>query len=430
MASPEKTLNALSARDNAKGIAAGDFTSEEVVAACLERIDAREAALGAWVHMDGDHALDQARALGRGPVQGPLHGVPVAIKDVFDTFDMPTEMGSDIYAGHRPAGDAAAVAALRAAGAVILGKTVTCEFAGMAPGKTVNPHDPRRTPGGSSSGSAAAVADFMVPLALGTQTGGSVIRPSSFCGIVGFKPSFGTVSRTGLKMAAESLDTIGFHGRGVDDVALLYDVFTGQSSSQGAVREAPKIGLCHTFLWDTVEGDTIDALDAAVRGLTDAGVDMAEVDLPQDFSGLGPARNVINSVERGQALAFEWNNHRAQISEKLAATMQEGYDTDFATYAEALDLAAHLRGQLDAVFGDCEVLLAPSVPGVAPEGLASTGDPALQGLWTILHVPTITLPTYRTAEGLPVGVQLVGRPRGDKALLTVARWVMSCLTSQ
>ncbi len=447
VAAEDKPLNQLSAREIVDGVARGACSPEAVVASCLERIDAREAELGAWAYLDADHALAQARGLGKCAKPGPLFGVPVAIKDIFDTFDMPTEMGSKIYQGHRPASDAAAVAALRAAGAVILGKTVTCEFAGMAPGRTVNPHDSSRTPGGSSSGSAAAVADFMAPLALGTQTGGSVLRPSSFCGIVGFKPSFGTINRAGVKMAAEALDTIGIHGRSVDDVELLYDVFTTGVSSQGTTgaarqgttgsarqgttrEEAPRIGFCRTFLWHTIAPETNDALDAAIAGLTGAGAKLTDVDLGQEFTGLGPARDVINCVERARAMGFEWNNHRDKISEKLTATLKKGFETPFTTYIEALELAARLRGNLDQVFGNNEVLLVPCVPGVAPEGLSSTGEPALQGLWTILHVPTITLPTHWTADGLPVGIQLVGRPRGDKVLLDVARWVMSCLRGQ
>ena len=232
-------------------------------------------------------------------------------------------------------------------------------------------------------------------------------------------------------MAAESLDTIGLHGRNVDDVELLYDVFTGETPGQGTAREdAPRIGLSRTFLWDTVEAETIEAVEGPAAGLAEAGARITEVALGQEFTGLGPARDVINCVERARALAFEWNNHREKISEKLAATMEQGYGTPIAEYVAALDLAARLRGQLDRVFGDHDVLLAPCVPGVAPEGLSSTGDPALQGLWTILHVPTITLPTHWTADRLPVGIQLVGRPRGDKVLLDVARWVMSCLISQ
>ncbi len=424
MGSREKPLNRLSALNIAAGIAQGRFTAEAVTKACLARIEAREGVLGAWAYLDAEAALARARQLDEGPARGPLHGVPVGIKDVFDTADMPTEMGSPIYAGHRPAADASVVAILRAAGAVIFGKTVTAEFAGMFPGKTTNPFDAARTPGGSSSGSAAAVADGMVPVALGTQTGGSILRPASFCGIIGFKPSFGAISRVGLKIAAESLDTVGILARTVDDAALLTDVLTGQAlAAGGEVPDAPAIGLCRTFLWETAEPETIEAVEGAAARLKEAGAKLAEVDMPEAFAGLAGARDTINAYERARATAFEWHNHRHDISDKLAATIAKGFETPYDAYIGAIALAEDLRQALDHLFGPNDVLLAPCVPGVAPVGLGSTGDPALQGLWTILHVPTVTLPTHRSGDGLPVGIQLVGRPRDDHRLLAIARWV-------
>ncbi len=424
MASLEEPLNRLSALEITQGIAQGRFTAEAVTKACLARIEAREATLGAWAHLDAEAALTRARALDLGPIRGPLHGVPVGIKDVFDTFDMPTEMGSPIYAGHRPASDASVVAVLRAAGAVILGKTVTAEFAGVFPGKTTNPFDAARTPGGSSSGSAAAVADAMVPVALGTQTGGSILRPASFCGIVGFKPSFGAISRVGLKIAAETLDTVGVLARGIDDAALLTDVFTGQALAVGgACVHAPAIGLCRTFLWDIVGPESVAAVEGAAARLKEAGAALAEVDMPEAFAALSGARDTINAYERARAMAFEWHHHRHDISDKLATIIEEGLATSFESYMGAITIAEGLRAGLDELFGANDVLLAPCVPGAAPEGLDSTGDPALQGLWTILHVPAITLPTHRTGGGLPVGIQLIGRPRDDQRLLSAARWV-------
>lgn len=424
MATREEPLNRLPALEITQGIAQGRFTAEAVTAACLARIDAREGVLGAWAYLDAEAALARARELDQGPLRGPLHGVPVGIKDVFDTFDMPTEMGSPIYTGHRPAADASVVATLRAAGAVILGKTVTAEFAGLFPGKTTNPFDATRTPGGSSSGSAAAVADAMVPVALGTQTGGSILRPASFCGIIGFKPSFGAISRVGLKIAAESLDTVGVLARSIDDAALLTDVLTGQGlAAGGEVADAPAIGLCRTFLWDTAGDDTIEAVEGAAARLREAGAPLAEVDMPDAFARLSDARDTINAYERARATAFEWHHHRDDISDRLAAIIEQGFATPFEAYIGAITQAQDLRAGLDQMFGPNDALLAPCVPGVAPEGLESTGDPAFQGLWTILHVPTITLPTHRAGGGLPVGIQLVGRPRDDHRLLSVARWV-------
>ncbi|MDX1484843.1 MAG: amidase [Alphaproteobacteria bacterium] len=430
MAARDKPLKQLSAWDIVDGIGAGRFTALEVTEACLAQIGAREETVRAWAYLDAEGALARARELDGGPTAGPLHGVPVGIKDVFDTFDMPTEMGSPIYRGYRPVADASVVATLRAAGAVILGKTVTCEFAGMHPGVTANPHDPTRTPGGSSSGSAAAVADHMVPLALGTQTGGSVLRPASFCGVVGFKPSYGAISRVGLKLAAESLDTVGLLARSVDDAALGYDVLAGRRPQRRVeTPEAPVIGLCRTFLWETAEADSREAIADAGARLAEAGAAVEEVTMADDFARLAEARDIVNAVERARAMAFEWQHHRAEISEDLSATLAEGLATAPEAYAEALAVAEGLRGRLDELFGPCDGLLAPCVPGVAPVGFERTGDPALQGLWTILHVPTITLPTHRGAEGLPLGIQLVGRPHGDEALLGLARWAMAHLSA-
>ena len=246
-----RALNELSASEVARRIAAREITAAAVVGDCLARIAAREPALHAFAHVDPDLALRQARELDRGPNRGALHGVPIGIKDNIDTADQPTQMGSPIYRGHRPAWDAACVALLRAAGAVILGKTVTAEFAGMTAGPTVNPHNPAHTPGGSSSGSAAAVADFMLPAALGTQTGGSVLRPAAYCGVIGYKPTFGAFNRAGLKFAAESLDTIGLIARSLDDMALLTSVLLGGKTAAPVTLAAPpRIGLCRTPLWD------------------------------------------------------------------------------------------------------------------------------------------------------------------------------------
>ncbi len=424
----QEPLNHLTAAEAARAIAAGAFTAEAVTAACLKRIEAREGTVHAWAHLDAEAALAQARARDGGPPLGPLHGVPVGIKDVFDTHDAPTGMGSPIYAGYRPFADSFVVAALRAAGAVILGKTVTAEFAGLHPGATANPHDPARTPGGSSSGSAAAVADFMVLAALGTQTGGSVLRPASFCGVVGYKPSFAAISRAGLKLAAETLDTVGVLARSVEDAALLAAVLTGDAPRPfEAPARPPAIGFCRTVLWERAEADTRAALEAAQKGLAAAGAKVDEVEMPADFLAVDRARNVINAVERARTLAFEWAHHREAISANLAETVRTGLETPHADYVRALETCREARARLGTLFGGNDALLVPCVPGVAPLGLESTGDPALQGFWTALHVPAITLPTHRSAEGLPVGIQLIGRPRGDDTLLAAAHWVMTRL---
>src|SRR5947207_5481665 len=263
-------LNELSITEIARGIAAGRFTAEAVVRDCLARIEAREPIVQAWATIDPELALAQARALDRGPNGGALHGVPIGVKDVIDTADLPTEMGSPIYKGHRPACDAACVAFSRAAGAVILGKTVTAEFAGMSPGPTTNPHNPAHTPGGSSSGSAAAVADNMVPAAFGTQTGGSVLRPAAYCGVVGYKPTFNLINRSGIKFAAESLDTIGVIARTIGDVELVTAAVIGKEPARRTMETAPRIGLCRTPLWDTAQPETKHAVEDAAKRLSGA----------------------------------------------------------------------------------------------------------------------------------------------------------------
>jgi Asp-tRNA(Asn)/Glu-tRNA(Gln) amidotransferase A subunit family amidase len=418
-------LNELSATGIARRIAAGEITAEGVVGACLERIAAREPDVHAFANVDPALALRQARELDRGPNRGPLHGVAIGIKDVIDTVDLPTEMGSPIYRGYRPAWDAACVALLRAAGAVILGKTVTAEFAGMAPGPTVNPHNFAHTPGGSSSGSGAAVADFMIPAALGTQTGGSVLRPAAYCGVIGYKPTFGAFNRAGLKFAAESLDTIGLMARTIDDVELITSVLLGRKAGAAAViGAAPKIGLCRTSLWDTAQPETRHAVEDAAARLAAAGAELRDVALPEDFSGLRTAaRETINNYERSKSMAAEWASHRDQISAKLQLCIELGMDMPHADYLAAIALGESCRARLPDVFEGLDVLLAPCVKGEAPAGLDSTGDPSFQAIWTILYVPTMSLPTHKGPNGLPVGIQLIGRRHDDQRLFACARWV-------
>ena len=438
-------LNALSLAETAALIARGSISAEAVVQACLERIAAREPTVRAWAFIDPEHALAQARARDAqarardaqarardaGPANGPLHGVPIGVKDIFDTFDMPTAMGSPIYAGHRPPNDAACVAIARAAGAVILGKTVTAEFAGTYPGATTNPHDPARTPGGSSQGSAAAVADHMVMAAYGTQTGGSVLRPASYCGIVGFKPSYGTFSRVGVKFAAESLDTIGIHTRTLEDTALLRDVLIGVAPAGLPAREtAPRIGLCRTHLWRAAEPATVAAVESAARTLADAGATVSEATLPDGFTGLGEARRIVNDYERARAMAHEWHTARDLLSDQMARTVASGFAVADPEYRKAQAFMAACRERLEPVFEDHDVLLAPCVNGEAPVGLDYAGDPAFQALWTLLHVPAITLPTHRGPAGLPVGIQLLARRGGDDGLLAAANWVWEKIGGQ
>jgi Asp-tRNA(Asn)/Glu-tRNA(Gln) amidotransferase A subunit family amidase len=423
------SLNRLTATEIVRAIAAGDTTCEAIVRDCLRRIEAREKDVHAWASIDPELALRQARALDRAPARGPLHGVPIGIKDIIDTTDLPTEMGSPIYRGHRPTSDAACVALTRAAGAVILGKTVTCEFAGMAPGATTNPHNVAHTPGGSSSGSGAAVADFMAPVAFGTQTGGSVLRPAAYCGVFGFKPTFGAFNRRGVYPAAESLDTIGLLARSIDDIELVSNVLElRMPSAPASLDHAPRVGLCRTPLWSTAQPETAAAVEDAAERLGKAGAQVREIVLPAEFSGLrNAARETINNYERAAAMAYEWDHHREAISDRLRTRIEIGRAMPHADYVAALQLGEDCRARLAPVFEDVDVLLAPCANGEAPRGLGDTGDPGFQAIWTILHTPALALPTHRGRNGLPVGIQLVAARYADRKLFACARWAWQAL---
>jgi Asp-tRNA(Asn)/Glu-tRNA(Gln) amidotransferase A subunit family amidase len=412
----------LSARAAAQQIAAGRLTAEALVAACLDRIAAREATVGAWHYLDPAAALAAARRCDSEAPQGPLHGIPIAVKDLIDTADMPTGYGSGIYEGHRPAADAACVALARGAGAIVLGKTVTTEFACFTPGKTANPHNPAHTPGGSSSGSAAAVAAGMVPLAFGTQTAGSVIRPAAFCGVVGYKPSFGTIARAGVKMLAESLDTIGVMAGNVGDAAF----FTGVLAGRPALRDvapppaATRFGLYRTPMWDQAEPSTAAALDHARAALERAGARVGEIAVPPEHHGLTAAQETIMGFELVRSLAYERLRHSAELSPRLAQLLDAGMAVGADAYDAAQAETAAARARLDVFFGACDAVLAPAAPGAAPPGLGYTGDPVFNRMWTLLGAPCITLPSIWGENGLPTGIQLVGRIGDDIRLMAAA----------
>jgi amidase len=421
-----KRLIEMSASEAVAGVGAGRFSVEALTRASLERISERDHKVKAWAYIDRDLALAQARDRDRPETKGPLTGVTIGVKDIIDTFDMPTDMGSPIYHDNRTAHDASCVAMVRSAGAVILGKTVTCEFAGLTPNVTRNPVNLAHTPGGSSSGSAAAVADNMCQVAFGTQTGGSVLRPASFCGVIGYKPTYNLINRGGIKFAAESRDTIGLIARSVDDVDLVMTVLTRRSASPKRDK-ALKIGLCRTHLWDTAKPETVHAIEDSVKRLTAAGATFKDVSLPAIFEALQEARSVINPVERSRAMAPEWNTHRTQISPGLTRQIEEGLKIPYARYLASLQRMKACRDELPNIFGSVDVLLAPCVAGEAPEGLETTGDTRFQEFWTALHVPTITLPTHKGPKGLPVGIQLVGRLFDDETLISAARFVFERL---
>ena len=412
----------------AQGLQRRELRAEDLVRACLDRIAEREPELQAFVAVDADAALAQARTLDAGPVRGPLHGLPLGVKDLFDTVDLPTAYGSPIYAGHRPWADAAVVALCREAGAVIVGKTVTTEFATFHPGPTRNPHHPGHTPGGSSSGSAAAVAAGMVPLALGTQTAASVIRPAAFCGVVGFKPSFGRVPRAGVKSVSETLDTVGCFGRGVRDAAWLGAVLTGDPRLlQGGEIPAPRIGLCQTPEWPLADADTRAAWGQAVAALAPAAAACADEPLPAGFADLVRVQKAVMAHEAARALAHERVNHPDQLSPALRSLLDDGLAIGGEAQATHLATAALLRPQVDALFSRHDVLLAPSTIGTAPAGLHATGDPVFCRAWTLLGLPCVHLPFTTGANGLPVGLQLIGRLGDDHRLLAIAHWAMQRL---
>ncbi|MDF1553810.1 MAG: amidase [Deferrisomatales bacterium] len=414
----------------AEAVRQGRDTSESLVAGCLERIAYRDREVQAWEYLDPEQALAQARARDAEIPRGPLHGVPVGIKDVFDTVDMPTAYGSPIYAGNQPAWDAACVAALRAAGAVILGKTVTTEFAAYRPGKTANPHNLNHTPGGSSSGSAAAVADGMVPLTLGTQTAGSVIRPASFCGVVGYKPTFGWISRAGLKPLAESLDTVGAFAGSVADVALVVSVMANRPElcDLQSLQRPPRIGVCRTHEWPLAEAATVHAFEDARTRLAGAGAELPEIVLPESFRGLFHAQERVMAYEAAQNFAFEMLAHTEKLSEKLRSVLDSGRECSPETRRADLAFAAECRAALPGLLAGLDALLVPSVVGEAPEGLHATGDPAFNRIWTLLHTPCVNVPASFGSQRLPVGVQLTGPPHADRTVLAVAQWVAGVLS--
>ena len=400
--------------------------SETLVAACLERIAKREPEVHAWAYLDAERALAEARERDREAPRSPLHGVPVGIKDVIDTADMPTEYNSPIYRGHRPKTDAACVALLRRAGCVILGKTVTTEFANNHPGATRNPHNLEHTPGGSSSGSAAAVADGMVPLALGTQTGGSVIRPAAYCGVAACKPSFGSINRAGLKFVSESLDTIGVFGRDIAGLILAQHVLTGRALPDEPSGK-PRVGLCRTPRWRDADQTTQANLERAAQALAKAGARVSEFELPAGSQALFDRHAAVMGFESAHALAWEYTNFPDQISATLRPRLEAGWRVKREEYDEVRGIARDCRARLAERLREFDFLLTPSAPGPAPASLASTGDPVFNRAWTLFGVPCVTLPFGAAPNGLPLGVQLVGAFDDDMRLLAWAQWTEKAL---
>jgi Asp-tRNA(Asn)/Glu-tRNA(Gln) amidotransferase A subunit family amidase len=434
-------LYSLSASEAARLIRDGAISSEELVKACLARVGDTDEQIQVWTFFDPDHALAQARAADdwrlSGRPTGPLHGVPVGIKDIFDTADMPTENGSVLHAGRTPSRDATAVARLRAAGAVIMGKTVTTEFAYFAPGKTRNPHNPDHTPGGSSSGSAAAVAAEMVPLALGSQTNGSTIRPAAFCGIVGFKPTHGLISRHGVLTLSRTLDHVGLFARSIEDIALLATPLAGYDEPDPDTRPRapipfvtvaaeepplpPMFAFVKTPYWNRADEDTKEGFVELAQSL---GGQVEEIELFPSAAEAWNWHRTIMEAEMAANLEREWEKGRDRLSETLRALLERGREVRALDYQRAIARITPMYESFVELFEQrYDAILTPAAPGSAPRGLASTGDPAFCTLWTLCGMPSISLPLLQSPNGLPIGVQLVGPRDGDARLLRTARWL-------
>lgn len=423
-------LNTLTATELAQRLDSGAATAEGIVRAHLERIDERDADVLAWSHLAREAALETARMLDRGPRKGLLHGIPMGVKDIIDSHDQPTTYGSPIYRTHQPLADAATVALARDAGAILLGKTVTTEFANRHPGPTKNPHNPAHTPGGSSSGSAAAVADFQSVLATGTQTGGSVIRPAAFCGIVGYKPTYGHFAPAGMKANTEWLDTIGAYARSVEDIALFRAALMAMAFTPvNRLDRPPRIAVAFTHHRDELSPEGTQAVNDAAAAFAKAGATVKEIDLPAPVRDMTQGQKTLSAFDGPRAHADEARRFPGLLSESLRKDkLEAGSKIDYATWVAARKLGETGRAAVDALFSDIDVILTAPAKGEAPPGLERTGDATFNLLWTYLWMPCVTLPLTKGPTGLPVGIQLVGRQHEDASLLDIAAWARSVLS--
>ena len=430
----------IGAVDAAEKIRNGLLSSEQLVRNCLEQIERLEPDVQAWAHLDPDYALEQAReadrAVRQGQTFGPLHGVPVGIKDIIDTSELPTENGTILHAGRRPEFDAALVIRLKEAGAVILGKTVTTELAVFHPGKTRNPHNPAHTPGGSSSGSAAAVACGMVPLAVGTQTNGSMIRPASFCGVYGYKPTYGFISRYRVLLQSRPLDQVGVYGRSIEDVALIgetligYDANDPDSVMSGDLELAkvaadeppiePQLAFVKTPVWQQADRSARIVFEQMVEAL---GKSAVEISLPEMFDRAHEHHRQIMEADLARSFAAEYRDGADQLSDILKQMITRGQKVSEAEYRDAVAARDTYYRFFEDLFEGYDAIITPATSGEAPEGLESTGSPIFCTIWTLCGTPAISLPFLQGENGLPLGVQLVGARGADARLLTTARWL-------
>ena len=419
-------LNRLNAVEMRTKIVSGELSSEAIVKDCLKRIEARDDKIGAWKFIDPKYALDQALALDNTPNKGLLHGIPVGIKDNFDTRDMPTEYGTSFYPNFRPTHDSKTVATIREAGAVILGKTVTSEFAGPYPGPTLNPHDLSRSPGVSSMGSAAGVADYMIPLANGTQTGGSVIRPAALCGVYGYKGSFNHLDGTGIRHLKKSIDTLGHFARSMDDLELMRCALTGstfETLNPGTIMQ-PRIGICRTNQWHAAMPETIKMIDACYSFLNNSGSIVTEIELPDSFTKvMEKSFDVIRLREYLGVHGDEIENHFDKFNSWFQGAIKQAQQYTEKDYSEALEEAEAVRSQLRIIFEDLDILLTPSALGEAPQDLKNIEINNFNYLWTLMYTPCVNLPAFAGPNSLPVGLQIIGPQDQDRRTLEIANRV-------
>jgi amidase len=415
----------LPAHEAARLIRERELTSEELVTSCLGRIEAVDPGIDAWAHIDPELALKSARKRDESPPLSAIHGVPVGLKDVIDTAAMPTQFGSPIYAGRQPLEDAATVRLLDRAGAVVLGKTVTTELATWHPGKTSNPHDHERTPGGSSSGSAAAVAAAMVPLALGTQTVGSTIRPAAFCGVLGMKPTLDVIPFHGIRRTSRRLDTVGLFSRHPGDLRALLTVL-GEFEP---VSSGPplRLGIVRTPWWEQAEDDGRGAFDHAAASLKAAGIATREIELPAVLAELPVAHDIVATVDIAAHCGREYDEHAELLSEKLRGEIERGRDIGAERYRWALEVSDSCLDALQSTMTKCDAILVPAVTGPAPRGLDWTGDPIFCRAWSMLGTPALTVPAASTEDGIPIGVQIVGQRGRDGVVLDAAEALVEAL---
>jgi len=418
-------LNLLSAVEALEKLRTDEITSTQLVQDCLLRIEGRDPEFGTWQYLDPAYALAQAAEADEGRRIGPLVGIPIGIKDNFDTKDMPTEYGTTIYPGHCPKQDSETVAVLREAGAVFLGKTVTSEFAGPYPGPTRNPHDTTRSPGVSSMGSAAGVADFMMPLANGTQTGGSVIRPAALCGIYGYKGSFSHLDGTGIRHIKPSIDTLGHFARSLEDIELMRSVLRKENYRKlGEGDQAPRIGICRTDQWHAAKPETIQMIEFCEIRLRQARADIIQIELPPPFSKvMERSFDVIRMWELLIAHADEIENHLEAFNPWFQVAVAQARDYTESDFQEALEEAAAVRSLLAQIFEDVDILLTPSALGIAPTDLTAIEANNFNYLWTLMYTPCVNLPAFTGPYDLPVGLQVIGPQDDDRRTLEHAAWV-------